>query len=237
MNIILFEECELERPLPLDDARAVHVLGVMGCNEGDRFDVGLVDGPRGKARIVAVDKRGLTLDVHFGPDVPQLYPVEMVIGLPRPPSARRILKDLTAQGVGRMHFVATDKGEKSYLNSRLWSGGEYQRLLREGAEQAFCTHLPEVVLHDSLADCIDHLPQGERLALDNYEAEVSLGAHQGTAMRYILAVGSERGWSARERDALRSAEFVLVGLGQRVLKTETACIVGLALVLEKLGAY
>lgn len=237
MNIVLFEERELARLLPLDDARAVHVLRVIGCKEGDRFDVGLVDGPRGKAHIVAVGKRGLTLDFHFGPDVPQPYPVEMVIGLPRPPSARRILKDLTTQGVERMHFVATDKGEKSYLNSRLWNGGEYQRLLREGAEQAFCTHLPEVVLHDSLADCIGCLPEAERLALDNYEADTSLGAHAGTASRYILAVGSERGWSARERDALRAAGFALAGLGQRVLKTETACIVGLALVLEKLGAY
>ena len=237
MNIILFEESESDRLLPLDDARARHVVNVIGCKEGDSFDVGLVNGPRGKARIARISKRGLQLDFHFAVEVPALYPVELIIGLPRPPSARRILKDLTTQGVEKMHFVSTDKGEKSYLNSRLWAGGEYRRLLREGAEQAFCTRLPEVALYESLTDCIANLPTGERLALDNYEAYCSLGSLDRVAQSYILAVGAERGWSARERNELREGDFTLVNLGSRVLKTETACIVGLALVLEKIKAY
>jgi len=238
VNIILFTKEELDRPLAREDARAEHVLEVIGCGVGDHFDMGLIDGPRGKARIEAIGKRGLILDFRFGGDVPQLYPVAMVIGLPRPPSARRILKDLTTQGVGMLHFVATDKGEKSYLNSRLWEGGEYERLLREGAEQAFCTRLPKVVLHTSLAACIDQLgPDVDLLALDNYEATMSLSQYQPQQRRCVLAVGSERGWSTAERDLLRARGFALASLGERVLKTETACIAGLALVLGKMGAF
>ena len=237
MNIVLFQDGELDRLLPQEDARARHVLDVIGCKEGDSFDVGLIDGPRGKARIARILQRGLQLDFNFATEVPDLYPVELIVGLPRPPSARRILKDLTTQGVKKMHFVATDKGEKSYLNSRLWAGGEYRRLLQAGAEQAFCTRLPEVNLHESLTDCITNLSYGERLALDNYEADASLGSLHCIASSYILAVGAERGWSGGERNALREGDFTLVSLGSRVLKTETACIVGLALVLEKLKAY
>lgn len=237
MNIILFDACEIEHLLPLNDARVRHVTEVIGCTEGDVFDVGLVDGPRGKARIVAVTGRGMELEFNFAAERPQLYPVEMVIGLPRPPSARRMLKDLTTQGVEKIHFVATDKGERSYLNSRLWTSDEYRRLLREGAEQAFCTRLPTVVLHESLDACMVDLASGKRLALDNYEADMSLAALPSDVGRYVLGVGSERGWSTRERSVLRDNEFTLVHLGQRVLKTETASIVGLALVLGKLGAY
>ena len=97
MNIVLFTTEELDRALALDDGRAQHVLQVIGCKEGDSFDIGLVDGPRGKARIEAIGKRGLLLDFNFFTEVPRLHPVSMVIGLPRPPSARRILKDLTSQ--------------------------------------------------------------------------------------------------------------------------------------------
>ncbi len=238
MNIVLFEKEELDRPLGLDDARAQHVLQVIGCKEGDHFDVGLIDGPRGKARIEAIGKRGLLLDFNFLSEIPRLHPVSMIIGLPRPPSARRILKDLTTQGVGQLHFVATDKGEKSYLNSRLWAGDEYQRLLREGAEQAFCTRLPAVVLHESLMACLDALAaEGDRIALDNYEATMPIGQYQVEHAHCVLAVGSERGWSAAEREALRARDFALVSLGERVLKTETACIAGLALVLAKLALY
>jgi 16S rRNA (uracil1498-N3)-methyltransferase len=238
MNIVLFNEEELDRPLPKDDARALHVLNVIGCRQGDSFDIGLIDGPRGKARIEAATHRGLELDFHFSETVPRLYPVTMIIGLPRPPSARRILKDLTTQGADTLHFVATDKGEKSYLKSRLWTDGEYERLLREGAEQAFCTRLPEVVIHESLTACIEQLGDAtDRLALDNYEAAMPLGTFQPSQERCVLAIGSERGWSTAERNLLRKNSFELVNIGDRVLKTETACIAGLTLILHKMSIF
>ena len=238
MNIVLFNEEELDRPLAKDDARALHVLNVIGCRQGDSFDVGLIDGPRGKARIEAATHRGLELDFHFSETVPRLYPVTMIIGLPRPPNARRILKDLTTQGADTLHFVDTDKGEKSYLKSRLWTDGEYQRLLREGAEQAFCTRLPEVVIHKSLTACLEQLSDAtDRLALDNYEAAMPLGTFQRCQERCVLAIGSERGWSAAERNLLRKTSFELVNIGDRVLKTETACIAGLTLILHKMSIF
>ena len=234
MNIILLTEKEIESPLPLDDPRAVHLLEVLKLGEGDVFDVGLYDGPRGKARIVTVGGRGIRLECRFSSEIPQLYDITMLIGLPRPPSARRLLKDLTAQGVGELHFVATDKGEKSYLNSRLWSHGEYKRLLREGAAQAFCTRIPTVSVHSSLQDCLEALDgQTDRLALDNYESTQTLGEYRPCQSRTVLAVGAERGWSAAERGLLRAHEFALVSVGQRVLKTETAAISALAIVLAK----
>ena len=238
MNIVLFNEEELDRPLARDDARTLHVLNVIGCRQGDSFDVGLIDGPRGKARIEAATHRGLELDFHFSETVPRPYPVTMIIGLLRPPSARRILKDLTTQGADTLHFVATDKGEKSYLKSRLWTDGEYERLLQEGAEQAFCTRLPEVVIHESLTTCIEQLGDAtDRLALDNYEAAMPLGTFQASQERCVLAIGSERGWSAAERNLLRKNSFELVNLGDRVLKTETACIAGLTLILHKMSIF
>jgi 16S rRNA (uracil1498-N3)-methyltransferase len=238
MNIVLFTEEELDRPLAKDDVRALHVLNVIGCRQGDSFDVGLIDGPRGKARIEAATHRGLDLDFNFSKTVPRLYPVTMIIGLPRPPSARRILKDLTTQGADTLHFVATDKGEKSYMKSRLWTDGEYERLLREGAEQAFCTRLPKVVIHESLTACIEQLGDAtDRLALDNYEAAMPLSAFQASQERCVLAIGSERGWSTAERNLLRKNSFKLVNIGDRVLKTETACIAGLTLILHKMSIF
>ena len=234
MNIVLLTDKEIDGPLPLNDPRTVHLLEVLKLAEGDVFDVGLFDGPRGKARITAIGGRGIHLECSFSSEIPQLHAVTMLIGLPRPPSARRLLKDLTAQGVGELQFVATEKGEKSYLNSRLWSHGEYIRLLCEGAAQAFCTRLPTVSVHSSLQDCLEglHGPT-DRLALDNYESNIPLGEYRPCECHTVLAVGAERGWSAAERDLLRAREFSLVSVGHRVLKTETACIASLAIVLAK----
>ena len=238
MNVILFAEGELATPLPRQDPRANHIVDVLGFGEGDTLDVGIINGPMGKATITSIDAGEMTLAFKFADVTESLHPVSMIIGLPRPPSCRRILKDLTTLGVGELHFTATDKGERSYLESRLWAGGEYERLLLEGAQQAFSTQLPEVRLHDSVAACLESLTgASDRLALDNYEATNSLRSYEPAAAHCTLAVGSERGWSASERDLLRGQHFELMHMGPRVLKTETACIAGLAVVLEKIRVF
>jgi RsmE family RNA methyltransferase len=52
----------------------------------------------------------------------------------------------------------------------------------------------------------------------------------------VLAIGSERGWSERERDMLEAAGFLRLSLGSRALRTETACVAAVVLALEKTGA-
>jgi RsmE family RNA methyltransferase len=51
----------------------------------------------------------------------------------------------------------------------------------------------------------------------------------------VLAFGAERGWSAAERALLRESGFTFAHLGERVLRTETACLVAITLIRAKLG--
>jgi RsmE family RNA methyltransferase len=51
----------------------------------------------------------------------------------------------------------------------------------------------------------------------------------------VLAIGSERGWSERERDLFEAAGFLRLSLGSRALRTETACVAAAILALEKIG--
>jgi 16S rRNA (uracil1498-N3)-methyltransferase len=57
------------------------------------------------------------------------------------------------------------------------------------------------------------------------------------AVHTYLAVGGERGWSSREREILKYYSFKLYSIGSRVLKTETACIAGLSIILGKAGIF
>jgi RsmE family RNA methyltransferase len=50
-----------------------------------------------------------------------------------------------------------------------------------------------------------------------------------------LAIGSERGWSDREREMLEAAGFMRLSLGSRALRTETACTAAAAIIMEKIG--
>jgi 16S rRNA (uracil1498-N3)-methyltransferase len=236
VNLILFEPAETATPLPRHDPRATHILEVLRRRVGETFDAGLVNGPLGKGKLAAIEANALVLTFCWNPaPPPPLDPITLVIGLPRPQTARDILRDATALGVATLHFVATEKGETSYAQSTLWSSGEWRRHLLAGAQQAFDTRLPALTHGRALLETLATLPaSGTRLALDNYEAARPLSATVITAP-VVLAIGGERGWSAREREQLRAHGFTLAHLGPRVLRTETAGFAALALVRARLG--
>ena len=246
MNLVLFESTEIDSPLARSDPRATHILEVLRRSVGDAFDVGLVNGPHGKATLSAVNQDALSLSFLWGNIPPPLSSITLLIGLPRPQTARKILLEATSLGIQTLHFVTTARGEPSYASSTLWSSGEWRRHLLAGAAQAFCTRLPVVTFGRSLGDVIADLPpQATRVALDNYESPVALATAikpaatpnepSTTNHKIILALGSERGWTAAERDLLRANHFTLAHLGSRVLRTETACVASIAIVKSSLG--
>lgn len=236
MNLILFTKDEAAAPLPLTDPRATHLLETLRRREGDTFDAGFVNGPRTTGTLRQITANALVLEFRETGPPPPLHPVALLAGLPRPQTARKILQETTSLGVEEIHFVRTDKSEPSYAGSKLWSTGEYRRHLIAGAEQAFTTRTPTVKHHENLAAALEELVPGrDVVALDNYEATGPLRNHQPSRARSVLAVGSERGWSAAERDRFRAGGIPLLQLGSNVLRTETACLSGLTLLLAKMG--
>lgn len=231
MNLVLFEPAELSAPLPRTDPRAAHILDVLRRREGDPFDAGVVNGPRGKATLAAVGAGALTLTFAWDAPPPALPPTTLLIGLPRPQTARDILRDATTLGATRIHFIATERADRNYATSTLWTSGEWRRHCLTGAAQAFDTRIPEVTWEHTLATALSALPPSSaRLALDNYEASAPL--QKSNPIGYsslVLALGPERGWGPADRGALRAAGFTLAHLGTRVLRVETAVVAALAI--------
>lgn len=253
MNIVLFDREELAAPLPADDRRARHITGVLGLEPGDRLRAGIIDGPAGWATLAAVAPDGsVRLDFAAAgnrgraaagnaddpdPDVPPpLQPVTLLLGHPRPIVLRRMLRDLSTLGVSRIVVVRTELGEKSYLRSNLWEGDTVRRLLIEGAEQAGATALPRVARAWRLADAIGEAAAGQETMPRVVYDTATPGAERAAAgPGRIIAVGSERGWTDREREMLAGHGFRTAALGGRILRTETAAVAAVTLTLSELG--
>ncbi len=261
MNILLFLPDEDRGFLPAGDPRAVHLSSVLGMKPGDSFDMGIVGGKQGKGRIVSVSGKGIEIawEPLFTP--PPLHPVTLLVGMVRPIMGRRIVRDLCVMGISRVLFFPGDRGEGSYRKSAFYSEAEFMAPLVEGASQGFTTLISDVRVVSSLeegigaalsaaameagtADAVDKTDggitgagkRGTAAALDNYEAAGPLGVPGPVVLPGILAIGPERGWSAREREFFRGSGFEIAHLGPRVLKAETACVVGTALFLRAAGA-
>lgn len=240
MNLLLFETREKAAHLEADDPRARHVRQVLRLKPGDTLFVGVVNGPRGKATLVCDTAQGISLDIAWEPVVEPLHPMCALVGLPRPQTARDILREAATLGVSQVWFFRPEKGEPSYADSSLWHSDEWEKLLCKGAEQAFSTVLPQVRHFDSLSSALSALDaEGARVALDVYESPLPLSKsfdNQNLAP-LTIAIGSERGWAASERDLLRAHAFTLAHLGPRVLRTEAALIAAFSVWMAARGLY
>ena len=260
MNIILFKPAEIGKPLARRDERTIHLLKVLHKKAGDNFDAGVLGGSLGLGRIESIRLDGsviYSLDLKQEP--PEHFPIRIAVGFPRPIQIKRLLRDLSNLGIEAVDLIGTELGEKSYRDTKLFADGGAEAALIEGAVQARDTTIPALSVFDSLENWLAERPWEKPslgksggagslhigagihrfpllVALDNVcpDGTFSLLSAYGRAV--VLAVGSERGWSDRERDELEKASFVRLSMGSRALRTETACVAAAVLALEKTGA-
>jgi RsmE family RNA methyltransferase len=253
VNLILFEEHELGRALSRRDERTIHLLKVLHKKTGDTFEAGILGGRRGTGIIEKVNLDGsLAYSLRLSEEAPSRLPLRVAVGFPRPIQLRRLLRDLSSLGISAVDLAGTDLGDKNYRNTKLLGEGARSALI-EGAMQARDTTIPVLALWPRLDDWLAAGPwetapskaapsktaPGRRssllVAADNLRPEGSLARLSLMRRPAVLAVGPERGWSDRERELLERAGFLRLSLGERALRTETACVAAAALLLEKIG--
>lgn len=244
MNIVLFAENELNKPLNSSDSRYQHIVRILHKTQGDEFDAGVINGRAGKASIVSLTKDEMIFDFVPLNEKSPLFPVVLIVGFPRPIQLKRLLRDVSSLGVQQINLTGTELGEKSYLKSTLVERGAAEQGLLDGAVQAKSTFVPKLFMHDSLKTCIQSVEDMlnstdyksvKKILLDNIKPECRLselaknGGLQNSLV--VVAVGSERGWTDKERQMFVECNFSVCSLGERVLRTETAVVTGVSLVL------
>ncbi len=237
MNLVLLTEKELVDGLALEDARSVHLLNTVGLKVGASFHLGIKNARRGLAIITSTQPR-LTFTVKFEDVVQKRFPLTIIVGLPRPQTAKKVLHDLASVGVDKIIFFDTEKGDAGYATSSLWKDGEWTEHIDKGAEQACSAQVPEVIRCATLTEALVNIDAATwKVALDPYEASHALGEGTPAARRAVLAIGPERGWSAAERALLLKNNFALRHLGDRILRVESAALAGSMIVLSQLKVW
>lgn len=243
MNICLFNPQEIEKPLNIRDERAQHLIKVLHKKNGDTFTAGIIDGKSGTATITAIAEEEISFTFEAAGEGKLLKPVKMIIGFPRPIQLKRLLRDIAALGVCEVHLTGTELGEKSYMQSTLVERGAAYKMLLDGTVQAGSTHVPELFLHKTLQECLEEINAASKtsvlLALDNVNPSCSLvhamSENTNQEKNVVAAIGSERGWTDKERKMLEEAGFVRCGMGERIMRTETAATVAGAIILAQMG--
>lgn len=190
----------------------------------------LVDGA-GRARfgsIAAVERSAghILLGEPAPANEPPLY-LELFCPLPKPERTAWLVEKVTEVGVSSVRFLRSERAPRELTAGGLARLG---RVAAAAVEQCHRARVPELSgPHDwsELEGLLSVFDQ--RFVLDPRAAGSSPAA--SGAARVALVVGPEGGWSEAELASLERAGCRPLRLGARVLRIETAAVVGAGLLL------
>jgi len=210
--------------LPASAGQAHYLGNVMRCAVGE--SVRLFNGANGEweANIVALrrDRAMLRVERQTRPQAPE--PDIWLLFAPLKRNATDlVVEKATELGISRLVPVLTERTNTGRLNPERLTA-----IATEAAEQCERLTVPTIDLPQKLASVLAEWPAGRKLvaALERADAP-KLRPGRGPA---ALLVGPEGGFTPAELDGLRLHPLVVAAsLGPRILRAETAAIVGLAL--------
>jgi 16S rRNA (uracil1498-N3)-methyltransferase len=208
----------------LDEPRARYLGTVMRRVVGDRLR--LFNGRDGEwqARITTLGKRGALAEaeVLLRPQTPE--PDHwLLLSIIKREALEWAVEKATELGVAEIHPVVTARSQPARPNP-----DRLRAIATEAAEQ--CERLTVPVIHPPrpLETALRDWPAGRALiAAIERGVAAPMGGQAGAA---ALLIGPEGGFDPKELDAMRRLPFLVpASLGPRILRAETAAIVGLAL--------
>jgi 16S rRNA (uracil1498-N3)-methyltransferase len=228
--------------LPDDVVRHVHVLRLQ---TGDAIT--LFDGCGGeyRAELIDIAKRAASarIDEHDAREAEPPYRVTLAQGVAGGDKMDWLIEKAVELGVGAIAPITAERGVVRLAGERaLRRQAHWQALTRAACEQCGRNRVPEVAPPRDLDAWLDDLPaavDGEWRLLLSPRAEVSFASLPADAPSgpVTLAIGPEAGFSPSEEEALIAAGFRSIGLGPRVLRTETAGIAMLGALAARWGGW
>lgn len=193
----------------------------------------------------------------YGVQPPLLAGVELALGYCRPLILKRVFRDGAAMGLKSFIVYGTDLGDPSYRQSRYLRDGGYAEQFTDGIAQCGDFRLPELRREERLADVLD----GDRqvVVLDRIASTPASNTYHNQSLAdenrdgptnpYFwdwlgklsapvpvrLVVGSERGFSPRERQLVadESSGRMVCRMGPELVRADTAALAALSALWQR----
>lgn len=227
MNRLILTPSDLfdDNQVVLTGRRAKHIRSVLKSQIGDRIRFGLLNGSVGIATLTEDNDVGLCLSLEYTNETPVPHiPCTLVLALPRPKVARRLIETICTLGVQELHLINSYKVDKSYWQSHYLEEENLQQQLLLGLEQSGSTQIPKVFQHQRFRpfaeDLFPELIRGKTALLAHPYSENECPAD--IERPSVLVVGPEGGFNEFEVELLCAKGALAVSLGKRILRVETA---------------
>ena len=225
--------------IALQSREARYILAVLRLGPGDEVTVFDGAGNEYRTELTEDDERGMYLAIQEGARPERESPLQITLGqaLLKGERMKFVIQKATELGVNRIIPLVTSRtiplveGERESLRRERW-----QRIAQEAAKQSGRAMVPEIEAVHELADFLAQ-SAGARIML--WEGEPAplrevvkrIDAQAGMT----LLIGPEGGFSEQEVTVAQAHGFLVAGLGQRVLRAETATLSVLTIIQHLFG--
>ncbi|MDQ6421130.1 RsmE family RNA methyltransferase [Paenibacillus sp. LHD-117] len=235
---------------------AHHALRVMRMKPGDKIIVSDGESRTVLASVTELIPQAMKADIleKLPQDSEPAWSVSIAQGLPKGDKMELVIQKGTEIGAAEFlpfeseRIVVQYDAKKESKRLERWG-----KIAKEAAEQSHRHRIPAIGPVRSWKELLATIPDYD-LAVFCYEREgdaaqgVGIGAalrkfregkllslEEGRTPSVLIIVGPEGGFTDREAAEADAAGAVVAGLGKRILRTETAGIVGLTCVLYEAG--
>lgn len=218
-----------------------HIRDVLRCRPGEKIEV-VCSGTVYLSEIIDIGNKKISLKIlntRKGENEPDIK-IYLYQGLPKSKKMDFIIQKAVEIGVGKIYPIITERtvvriNNKKKEKKRLtrWS-----KIATEAAKQSKRDKLPELGNILKFEEMIKLL-EGEKNIIIPYEVEekeqLKKTLENIDGGKIHLIIGPEGGFEEEEIDKLKNIGGKTVSLGPRILRTETAGIVAMSILMYELG--
>jgi 16S rRNA (uracil1498-N3)-methyltransferase len=217
----------------LTGENAEHLARVLRVKAGQQFDVA-AEGVLRAGTVVAVSPQQVEFELGEPLTAPPLPQVSAFLSIFKFDRMEWAIEKLTELGIARIVPVISRRTEAHLAKAAEKRVERWCKIVHEAAQQARRLTPPEVLVPIPVSKAIQ-TATGCRIVLSEVEEDVSLKVRiQQCQPPITLAFGPEGGWTHDELDDFQQAGWLPASLGTTILRTETAAIAAVAVVMAEL---
>lgn len=208
-----------------------HLVRVLRIENGEAIT--LIDGKGnvGQGTVLNADPKGAEITVGHVTCSAARSSIVLGFGIPKGPAQDFIFRRVTELGLLAFQPIGTEHSLKAKdFNEERW-----QRVIPEIAKQCEETVFPHIYPALSLEKALAQHPGESVFFCDEAQREPKPNQFDlPPTLPKLLLIGPEGGWSTKERELILGHGAQVLSLGINRLRAETACIVGVALLKQRL---
>jgi len=209
-----------------------HIVKVLRLKPGDEITLFNTNSTEFHGKISEIGKMEIIVDIEHSEQVNRESPIEITLlqGLPKGDKMDYIIEKATELGVTRVVPIITERAQiRERDRKKRWD-----RIALEASKQ--CGRVKPTIIENTLEfeDAITSYGKSELSAILHVNCEVSAKSYIKNSLQapqnIVLFVGPEGGFTDNEVLLGNKRGFISLGLGPRVLRTETASIAVLSVI-------